>query len=117
MKNEPQQRKVKKEVKFSNKQSLKAFKDLPADPKHAFSTQLENVIAYGLHPTIGSDTLPGQTIELKVNGRPAYRCVYKVLDNVVVVLHSFAKTAQGRDKKNLKTVETRLAALDLTQFC
>lgn len=116
MKPQPQHRKV-KEVKFANKQSLKAFKDLPDDPRHAFSTQLESVVAHGYHPTIGSDTLPGQTIELKVNGRPAYRCVYKVLDDVIVVLHSFTKTAQGRDKKNLKTVETRLTTLDPAQFC
>lgn len=106
-----------KPIKFINKQSLKAFEELPVDIRHAFTHQLESLIAYGLHPTIPTDTLPGKVVELKVNGSPAHRCVYQVTDEAIIVVHSFPKTAQGRDKKNLKTIEARLKALDETQFC
>ena len=106
-----------KPVKFSNKQSKKAFEELPDGPRKVFSGELDDVIAHGIHPTIPHDSLPGKVMELKVNGRPAYRCVYKVLDDLVIILHSFKKTTQGPDRKNLKTVETRLASLDSTQFC
>ena len=113
----PEVKPAKKPVKFANKQSLKAFIELPVDIRHAFSHQLEHLIAYGLHPTIPIDTLPGNVTELKVNGSPAHRCVYKVTDEEIVVIHSFPKTAQGRDKKNLKTVASRLKALDKAKFC
>lgn len=104
-----------KPVVFCNKQSKKAFQKSPQIIP--FSMQLEDMIAYGVPPTMLSAPLRWQTIELKVQGSPAYRCVYKVLDDVVVVLHTFTKTTEGQDKKNMKTVETRVKALDPDQFC
>ncbi len=51
-------------------------------------------------------------IELKINGSPAFRCVYiaKFL-NTVVVLHSFEKTTNGVDRQAMKTVEKRYKEL------
>ncbi|WP_416456029.1 type II toxin-antitoxin system RelE/ParE family toxin [Saccharophagus degradans] len=48
-------------------------------------------------------------MELKINGSPAFRCVYvaKYL-NTVVVLHSFTKTTNGVDRKAMKIAEQRL---------
>lgn len=113
----PEVKPAKKPVYFANKQSRKAFIELPRDIQHVFIHQLEQFIAFGLHPTIPTDTLPGNVIELKVNGSPAHRCVYKVEDEAIVVIHSFPKTAEGRDKKNLKTIASRLKALDKAQYC
>lgn len=111
-------RKVPKPIKFCNKQTKKNFsEDLSAESKEIFTAELEDVIAYGLTPTIASDTLPGTTIELKKNGRPAYRCVYKVLPDCILVVHAFKKTSSGPDKKNLHTLEQRLSNLDPAQFC
>lgn len=110
-------RKCAKKVVFSNKQSKKSFEKLPRKIKEIFAGELEDVIAYGISPTINHDSLPGKTVELKVNGSPAYRCVYKVQDDEVVILHSFKKTCEGPDKKSMSTLETRLNSLDSAQFC
>lgn len=106
-----------KRVVFSNKTSKKAFQELPDKARHPFSSSLNEEIANGVHPTILNSTLFKKVVELKVNGSPAFRCAYVVLDDVVVVLHSFAKTSQGPDKQNLDTVKKRLKKLDRTQFC
>jgi phage-related protein len=54
---------------------------------------------------------PG-VIELKINGSPAFRCVYiaKFL-NTVIVLHSFEKTTNGVDRQAMKTLEKRYKEL------
>jgi phage-related protein len=110
-------KKCKKIVKFSNAQSKKSFEKLPKKISESFSSELEDIVAYGLDPTIGWDSLGEKIIELKINGSPAYRCAYKVLDDVVIVLHSFIKTSEGPDKKNMKTLKSRLKSLDSAQFC
>lgn len=48
--------------------------------------------------------------ELILNGRPAYRCVYVVIDDVVHVLHAFSKTSDGTDSKHEKTIKKRYTA-------
>jgi phage-related protein len=118
MKNQKKAKASPKPVKFCNKQTKKSFsEDLSEESREAFSSDLMDVIAYGLEPTIKSDTLPGGTIELRKNGRPAYRCVYKVLPDCILIVHAFKKTCNGPDKKNLHTLELRLSNLDPTQFC
>jgi phage-related protein len=106
-----------KPVYFANKQAKKAFEALPKKIREIFSNELETLIANGLPPLIKHDFLPGKTVELKVNGKPAHRCVYKVLNEVVVVLHSFVKTCEGPDKKNLKTLSNRLKTLSSDEYC
>lgn len=108
---------TKKPVKFSNTQSKKAFEKLPKSIQLIFDSELEHLIAYGIEPTIKFDQLFKKAVELKVNGSPAYRCAYKVLNDCIVVLHSFKKTCEGSDKKNMKTVKTRLNSLDSDLFC
>ncbi len=51
-------------------------------------------------------------IELKINGSPAFRCVYiaKYMDTVIV-LHSFTKTTNGVDRQAMKVAEQRLKEL------
>lgn len=104
-------------IHFANKQSLKCFEGLPKSIKQLFSTELEDVIAYGLNPTIDSSPLPGKTTELKKNGSPAYRCVYVLHKEEIVILHAFKKTCEGPDRKNLNTVDQRLKNIDPDQFC
>jgi phage-related protein len=106
-----------KPIRFVNKASKKCFEKLPGQVKAVYLVELEDFVAMGLEPTIDSEPLPGQTIELKVNGSPAYRCVYKVLEDVIVILHSFKKTCQGPCKKNMKTLSHRLKKINPSQFC
>lgn len=46
-------------------------------------------------------------IELKINGSPAFRCVYIAKNDLVIVLHSFKKTTNGVDRQAMKTVKQR----------
>lgn len=105
-----------KPIRFINKQAKKCFETDIDAAKEVFASELEDVIAYGLEPTISSDNLQGDTTELRKNGRPAYRCAYQVLPSCILIIHAFKKTCQGPDKKNLKTIEQRLKAIDPDQF-
>lgn len=107
---------VPKPILFINKQAKKCFQEDIEAAQEIFAGELEDVIAFGLGPTISSDNLPGDTTELRKNGRPAYRCVYKILPSCILIIHAFKKTCKGPDKKNLKTIEQRLKALDPNQF-
>jgi len=46
-------------------------------------------------------------MEFVQNGKPAYRCVYVVLDDVIHVLHAFVKTSDGTDSKHENTIKER----------
>ncbi|TOA30552.1 hypothetical protein CGK28_24830, partial [Vibrio parahaemolyticus] len=50
-------------------------------------------------------------LELKKNGKPAYRLVYVIKKDVIHVLHSFSKTSSGTDKKHEETIKLRYKAL------
>lgn len=107
-----------KKLVFINAQAEKAFKGLPKAEQIGFIFQLETLIANGCSPLLRIDHLPNDTIELKMNGRPAYRCVYyNKLPNEVVVVHAFKKTTNGSDRKNLDTVALRMKAIDPNKFC
>lgn len=106
-----------KPIRFANKQAQKCLLKLPRSVQESFISELEDVIAYGLEPTLDTSQLPGKTIELKINGSPAYRCVYQVRSDMILVLHAFRKTCEGPDKKNLETLDLRLRNLDPAQFC
>lgn len=45
--------------------------------------------------------------EIKINGKPAYRCVFVIKNGLVNVLHVFVKTSDGTDSKHEKTVKQR----------
>ena len=51
-------------------------------------------------------------IELKINGSPAYRCMYVMQANGdVLVLHVTSKTTRGPDRQLTKTTAQRLKRL------
>lgn len=107
---------IPKPIRFINKQAKKCFEEDISPALELFSGELEDVIAYGLAPTISTDDLPGDTTELRKNGRPAFRCVYKILPDCILVVHAFKKTCKGPDKKNLATIDQRIKKLDPAQF-
>lgn len=96
---------------FVNKAAEREYKKLPKDIQDDFGKELRH-IQYGQPPAIPIEYLdilgPG-VIELKINGSPAFRCIYvtKYLDTVVV-LHSFSKTTNSVDRKAMKVAEKRL---------
>jgi len=94
----------------------KELKSLPIDKALAFLHSLK-LVAAGIEPELKIEHLksvaPG-VIELKINGSPAYRCVYTTKSpGKVIVLRVFKKTTNGPARKDLDVVEKRLKNLDL----
>lgn len=94
----------------------KELKSLPTDKALAFLHSLK-LVAAGIEPGLKIEHLksvaPG-VIELKINGSPAYRCVYYVKSpGKVVVLRFFKKTTNGPARQDLDVVRQRLKNLDL----
>jgi phage-related protein len=103
-----------KKLGFVSDAAEKEYKDLPAEIQDEFGKDLRK-IQFGQTPILPINYLDsvGQgVIELKKNGRPAYRCVYvtKYLDTVFV-LHAFTKTTNGVDRQAMKVAEQRLKDL------
>lgn len=103
-----------KNFSFVNDAAEREYKGLPKQAQHEFGASLRaiqkdkkpflNIRSLG---SIGSGV-----IELKINGHPAFRCVYiaKYL-NAVIVLHSFEKTTNGVDMQAMKTAKARYKEL------
>jgi phage-related protein len=103
-----------KKFAFVNDAAEREYKALPKDVQTEFGTSLR-AVQDNKKPFLPIDYLSNigaGVIELKINGSPAFRCVYiaKYLDTVIV-LHSFEKTTNGVDKQAMKTVEKRYKEL------
>lgn len=99
---------------FVSEAAQREYKDLPREIQREFGASLR-AIQQGMVPFLTikhlSDIAPG-VIELKINGSPAYRCVYIAkFRNAVIVLHSFTKTTNGTDKQAMKTLKARFKDL------
>jgi len=103
-----------KRFAFVSDAAEREYKDLPEDIQDEFGKDLRR-IQFGQDPELTIEHLNSVgagVVELKINGSPAFRCVYvtKYLDTVVV-LHSFTKTTNGVDQKAMKTAKQRLKDL------
>jgi phage-related protein len=89
--------------------SKKDLLDIPVKKREQIAYSLE-CLRYGLEPTLKTKAMNGLgkgVIELKIDGKPAYRCVYVVGDDAIHVLHVFVKTSDGTDKKHEVTIKKR----------
>lgn len=103
-----------KHFAFINEAAEREYKKLPDHIQDEFGKDLRR-IQFSQDPVLAIKHLNGVgagVTELIINGSPAYRCVYvtKYMD-AVIVLHSFEKTAQGRDKQGMQVAEQRLKEL------
>ena len=103
-----------KNFAFVNDAAEREYRALPKDVQTEFGTSLRAVQdnKKPFLPIEYLSSIGAGVIELKINGSPAFRCVYiaKYLD-AVIVLHSFDKTTNGVDKQAMKTVEKRYKEL------
>ena len=103
-----------KKFAFVSEAAEKEYKDLPDKIQHEFGKNLYLVQSdkTPVLSVIHLDSIGQGVIELRKNGRPAFRCVYvaKYL-NTVFVLHSFSKTTNGVDRQAMKTAEQRFKEL------
>ncbi len=103
-----------KKFAFVNDAAEREYKGLPVCIQDEFGKALRR-IQYGQDPELLVEYLKSVgagVVELKINGSPAFRCVYvaKYMD-AVIVLHSFTKTTNGVDRKAMKVAEQRLKEL------
>ncbi|MDO0811548.1 type II toxin-antitoxin system RelE/ParE family toxin [Xanthomonas campestris pv. campestris] len=96
------------------KAQQKELADFPAKIRNEFLVNLELVELGGV-PAMKHEKLQAAgkgVIELKIQGSPAYRCMYVVRKNGnVVVLHATRKTTQGQDRQLIATTSERLKHL------
>lgn len=115
---EPQHGKKPRIVKFSGS-TLKDLKALPQDKQDQIANALI-AVQYDAQPDLAVSHLSLQgslsAIELKIQGSPAYRCVYNTKDpGVIHVLYVGKKTANGTDRKLIETVTSRLKAIEASK--
>lgn len=93
------------------KQVIKEFMAIPERHAATFLRSLE-AVRYGMDPLLGITHLGQGVIELKINGSPAFRCVYYTkLAGEIVVLHVTEKTTNGHDSQIANVVKERLKML------
>lgn len=99
---------------FVSDAAEREYKSFPEDIQDTFGKDLRR-LQFGETPKqpiqpLGS--IGAGVVELKINGHPAYRCVYvtKYMD-AVIVLHSFEKTTNGVDRPAMKVATQRLKEL------
>jgi phage-related protein len=105
-----------KKFAFVNDAAEREYKDLPKDVQSEFGTSLR-AIQEDKKPFLAITPLTSigaGVIELKINGSPAFRCVYIAkFGDTVFVLHSFEKTTNGVDRQAMKTLEQRYKELKI----
>ncbi|ENM0322247.1 type II toxin-antitoxin system RelE/ParE family toxin [Vibrio vulnificus] len=93
--------------------AYKKLENFPQPVREKFVQDLE-MMKYGMQPLSASKPMNGLgkgVFELKKNGKPAYRLVYVIKDDVIHVLHVFSKTSDGTDKKHEITIKQRFSAI------
>ena len=103
-----------KNFAFVSDAAEREYTSLPEKIQDEFGKDLRR-IQYGQDPELAIthlNSVGAGVVELKINGSPAFRCVYvtKYLDTVVV-LHSFTKTTNGVARQAMKVAEQRLKEL------
>lgn len=103
-----------KKFAFVSDAAEREYRALPDKVQDEFGKGLRSV-QFGEAPILPIeylDSIGAGVIELKINGSPAYRCIYIAkYKNTVVVLHSFTKTTNGVDKKAMALAKRRLKSL------
>jgi phage-related protein len=103
-----------KQFAFVSDAAEREYKALPKEVQQEFGTSLR-AVQDNKKPFLDIEPLNGigaGVIELKINGSPAFRCVYIAkFMNAVIVLHSFTKTTNGVDRKAMNTLKLRYKEL------
>ncbi|MEM8723397.1 MAG: type II toxin-antitoxin system RelE/ParE family toxin [Cyanobacteria bacterium P01_G01_bin.39] len=103
-----------KNFAFVSDAAEREYRALPKEVQQEFGTSLRAVQddKKPFLPIKSLSSIGAGVIELKINGSPAFRCVYIAkFMNTVIVLHSFTKTTNGVDKQAMKTLKQRYKEL------
>lgn len=100
-----------KEVNFKGN-SAENIQNFPEKVKVQMLMELVR-LQNGLQPTLSVKPVKGLgkningVLELRKNGKPAYRVIYKIQKDAIDVLHAFVKTSDKTDSKHIKTIQQR----------
>jgi phage-related protein len=103
-----------KQFAFVSDAAEREYKAFPKEVQQEFGTSLRAVQddKKPFLPIRSLSSIGAGVIELKINGSPAFRCVYITkFMNTVIVLHSFEKTTNGVDRQAMRTLEKRYKEL------
>ena len=103
------------EIKFLNDNAEKEFLSLPEKKQTKFELDLR-AIQSGSKPfsdtTYLTDSVGAGAIELRINGKPAYRCVYCAkFNDTIYILAVFKKTTNGVDRKTMALAKKRYSEM------
>lgn len=99
---------------FVSTAAQKEYLELPKDVQREFGISLRAIQdnKKPFLPITPLSSIGAGVIELKINGSPAFRCVYIAkFSNAVIVLYSFEKTTNGVDRQAMKTLKERYKEL------
>jgi len=99
---------MEKKVNFIG-DSEKELDKFPHQVKERFVQDLMMMV-YGMEPLSSVKALNlgcKGVCSLRKNGRPAYRLVFVIIDDVIHVIHAYSKTSSGMDKKHEDTIKLR----------
>lgn len=105
-------KKTPRAIEFASKQTEKEFEeDLPKTIGKQFAVAMEQ-LSWDLEPGLTVSTLSAAgkgVLELKINGRPAWRLVYTLkFEGKLVVLAARRKTTNGPDRQLIEVAASRL---------
>ena len=102
------------EFAFCGDAAEREYKELPSSVQDDFGKAIRRIQYHEkpILPVTHLNSIGSGVMELKINGSPAYRCVYVTkYMGAVIVLHSFVKTTNGVDRKAMTVAESRLKEL------
>ncbi|MGB9088137.1 MAG: type II toxin-antitoxin system RelE/ParE family toxin [Pseudomonas farsensis] len=101
---------------YPRERVLRELGDLPVEKRKIFLRRLALIAADEPLPAGQVRYMTGlgnQVYEIRINGKPAFRCLYTTsLTGKIVVLHATEKTTDGSDSKIANVVKERLKALE-----
>lgn len=107
---------TKKDVEFHGN-SFDVIAGFPKKIREPFTQSLESLRWNATPPlrvknvTNGHQARGHTILEIKKNGKPAYRVVYTLKNGLIHVLHAYSKTSDGTPSKEKKTVNARIKDL------
>lgn len=107
-----------KNFEFVSTAAEKDFRSLPRKVLSRFALDIEALCQNEkpFSPITPLSSIGPGVIELKINGRPAYRCIYIAkFNDCITILHTFKKTTNGVDKPAMEVAKLRYKELKQRQ--
>ncbi|WP_166115321.1 type II toxin-antitoxin system RelE/ParE family toxin [Pseudoalteromonas sp. Z9A5] len=99
-----------KKFAFTSAAAEREFRNLPQKIKSRFALDIKALCQdeKPFSPIKPLSSIGPGVIELKINGKPAFRCIYIAkFNDCITILHSFKKTTNGVDRPAMEVAKLR----------